>query len=180
MKERLSSLGKSLRPSKKKILPIVIAIVVTLILSSLISMWLDEVTDFTFPTIGTFRWRGIEGYWDSNLTNKTKACDWGTIWPGASRNVSLYLRSTSNIKTILNLTTGNWTFWDSNNKLVEGMNSSSNHMSLTWNYSGSTIDPGEIVQVTLTLSISRSYDFITYLTAKDITRFSFDILIRTE
>lgn len=172
-----SSFLRFLRFSKKTILVIAAAIIITLIVSSSISIWMSKVTNFTFPTIGTIRFRGVEGYWNKNLTNKTEACDWGTIWPGLSKNLTLYLRSISNIGTTLNLTQENWAFRNSNNDVVAAPTNTTLHMNLTWNYNNTTVQPGEVLQVTLTLSVDRSSDFIEFLIANDVKAFSVDIII---
>jgi hypothetical protein len=44
-------------------------------------------------------------------------------------------------------------------------------------YNGTQINPGEIIQVTLTLSASSSHDFVHYLIANNVKNFSFDIII---
>jgi len=154
--------------SKNKILLITITAVITLIISSIIALWLSKVTKLNIPSLGTIRTLGVEAYWDSDLTNKTQTINWGTIYPGSSQNVTLYIRSISNIETTLNLNTTNW-----------NPTNLSNYMNLTWNYNGTTIHPSEIIQVTLTLSASSSFNFINYLITNNIKQFNFDIIIST-
>lgn len=178
MKNNIASFLKSLRSSKKTILLIVIVSAATLIISSIIAIWLSYLTNINIPTIGTIRTQGVEAYWDSNLTNKTKTYDWGTTWPGTSKNITLYLRSLSNFETTLSLTTGNWTFLSSNNSIVAGPSSATPYMNLTWDYNNTKVRPSEAIRVSLTLSISRSADFVDFLVANDVRKFSVDILIR--
>lgn len=47
--------------------------------------------------------------------------------------------------------------------------SASTHMSLTWDYGGQVIDVGEVVEVTLSLSV--------FDTIERIASFSFDIIV---
>lgn len=180
MKTHSASEAKFPRSSKRKeILLVTVAAVITLIVSAIVSFWLSNTTNLTFPTIGTIRMKGVEGYWDLNLTNKTEEYDWGMISPGASRNVTLYLRSISNIETTLYQATGNWTFWNSGNEIAAGPSNSTPYLYLTWDYDNSTLQPGEIIQITLTLHARSSSEFIEFLVAKDVKAFSFDIQIST-
>ena len=179
MKDAFNSLIKFLRSSKRAILLITITVVTTLVISSIISIWLGKVTYLNVPSLGTIKTLGVEAYWDPDLKNKTETIDWETIWPGTSKNVTLHIRSISNIETTLELRTANWTFRDSNNRTVAGPSDSSPYMNLTWNYNETTVRPDEIVQVTLTLSVDDSSDFIEFLIAKDVKAFSLDIIIST-
>jgi len=169
MKNTFGSFVKFLHSSKRAILLITLTAVITLIISSIISIWLSKVTNLNVPSFGTIRTLGVQGYWDKNLENKTETFDWGTIWPGASKNVTIYLRSISNIETTLYLNTTNW-----------NPTNISDYVNLTWNYDETTIRPNEIIGVTLTLSASSSYSFILYLIANDVKQFSFDIIISTQ
>jgi hypothetical protein len=168
MKNIIDSFLRFLRSSKRKMLLITITIVTTLIISSIIAIWLSKVAHLNIPSLGTIRTLGVEAYWDINLTNKTEAINWGTIWPGSSQNATLYIRSISNLETTLHLNTTNW-----------NPANISNYMNLTWNYNGTTIQPDEIIQVTLTLSASSSFNFINYLITNEVKQFSLDIIIST-
>jgi len=147
---------------------IAITAVITLIVASLISIWLSKVSDLSIPSLGTIKTLGLEAYWDRNLEDKAETFDWGVIRPRTLKNVTLYLRSISNIETTLNLTATNW-----NPANV------SSFLSLSWNYKGTTMHPGEILEVTLTLSASSSYSFLLYLITSDVEEFSFDVIIMT-
>jgi len=76
---------------------------------------------------------------------------------------------------ILKHDTANWTFRDSDGKIVTGPNS--NYLNLTWNYADTPIGPREEIYVSLTLRASSSYSFADYLIANDVRAFSFDIVI---
>lgn len=163
----LNSFVGFLRPSKRTILLVVTTAIITLVVSSIIFVWLDKVMQLHFPTWGTMKTLGVEAYWNRNLENKTESINWGTMRPGSSQDVTLYIQSVSNIETTLHLSTANW------NPTI------SQYMNLTWNYNGTAIRPGEIVEVTLTLVVSSSDEFVLYLVTNDIKQFSFDIIIST-
>lgn len=171
MKEAFDSFTKLLRPSKRTILLITITAVTTLIVSSMISIWLSKVTNLKVPTIGTIKTLGVEAYWDANLTDKIdedEQIDWGTLWVGSSNNITIYLRSISNVEATLYV---NATNWDPANL--------SGYMNLKCPRNGTTVHPGEKIQTTLTLSAPYSSKFISYLIANDVKEFSVDIYIST-
>lgn len=179
IKDRFDSLFKFLRSSRKTILLMTITVVVTLVISSIISVWLSKISNLKIPSVGNIRTQGLEAYWDQDLANKTETLDWGMIRSGASKNVSVYLQSTSNFETTFNLTTGNWTFWNSDNEIAAGPSNSTLHMYLTWDYDNSAVHPGEVRKVTLTLYARLSSEFIEFLIVSDVKAFSFDIHICT-
>ena len=98
----------SLRSSKKTIILILTVATLTLILSSVISILLNENTPLKFPSIGKMKTIGVEAYWKDNLENVTEEINWGIIWVGSSKNVTIYLRSISNVETVLQLNATNW------------------------------------------------------------------------
>ncbi len=177
--DTFDSLTKFLRSSKKTVLLILVVVVITIIISAAVSILLQRTTNLYVPSLGTIKTLGVEAYWDRKLENTTETIDWGTIWPRTSRNVTLHIRSISNIETTLELRTANWTFRDSNNRTVAGPSDSSPYINLTWNYNETTVRPGETVQVTLTLSADHSSDPIEFLITKDVKEFNLDIIIST-
>jgi len=162
----IERLAKLLRSSKKTVLLILLTIIVTIAASTLVSIWLNRFDNLSIPSLGTLQTIGLEAYWDESLQNKAETIDWGTMYVGSRKNVTLYLQSTSNIETTFYLNTTNWI-----------PTNISKYMSLSWNYDGSKINPGDIIQVTITLSTSTSESFINYLITNDVRQFSFDITI---
>jgi len=126
---------------------------------------------------GNMRFLGVEAYWDQGLSNRTETIDWGMVFAGSSRNVTLYIRSISTIETTFELRTANWTLRDSDNRIVIGPSQTSPYMNLTWDYNGKTVYPNEVIQVTLTLSSSSSLDFINIIINNGVKGFDFDIII---
>jgi hypothetical protein len=162
--ERFKSLFGLLHRHKKTLLLIVLVSTTTLVISSAFSIWLSKFHNLTLPAIGTIKTLGVEAYWDPNLENKTEIIDWGTMWPGSTKNVTLYIRSVSNVKTILHLNTS-----DINPAEI------SEYLNLSWNYNGTSLNPNETIQLTLFLSASADKEFSQYLIANDIASFSIDV-----
>jgi hypothetical protein len=161
-----TSLFALLRHHKKNLLLILIVSTVTLLISSAISIWLSNIDNLRIPTVGTIKTIGVEAYWDQNCENRTETFDWETLWPGSTKNITLYIRSVSNIKTTLNLNMSN----------IDPANISE-YLNLSWNYEGTPLNPDETIQVTLSLSASTDKSFIQYLIDNEVTDFSMDIHI---
>jgi len=166
MRSRFRSFIAFLRSSKKTVLLILIVAIASIAITTTISILLSKIEKLHVPSLATIKTIGVEAYWDPNCENKTETIDWGTIWPGLSKNVTFYVRSVSNFEATLNLNATNW------NPV-----NISDYMSLSWSYNETPLNPGEIVQVTLTLSASSSDAFTHFLIANDVKNFTFDIVI---
>ena len=46
----------------------------------------------TIGNVGSIKAINIEVYWDSNCTDEVSTIEWGTLEPGSSRNVTVYVR----------------------------------------------------------------------------------------
>jgi len=97
-------------------------------------------------------------YSDGDCSSNASSVDWGDIEPGSVQNVSLFVRNEGTVAADLFLTTGDWS-----------PSNASEFLTLTWDYSGRTLDLFEIVPITLTLQVSPS--------VSGIKSFSFDIII---
>jgi len=110
------------------------------------------------PCAATVETVGVGVYWDSGCSNRVSSIDWGTAEVGSVKTVTVYIRNEGNAAITLSINTTNWS-----------PSTASKYISLSWNYDGQPIDPNQVIQVTLTLSVSSS---IT-----GISSFSFDIMI---
>jgi hypothetical protein len=175
---RLHSASDFLRLHKKTILLIITVAAITLIVSAVVSIMLDGHSIVSLPSIGNIHTVGVKAYWDTALQNQTTTIDWGTVYPGSSYNVTLYLQSTSNVQTTLTLTTANWTYTNTNNTIVWGPSDSTPYINLTWNYSNETLNPNQTIHTTLTLTTSNTPSFITFLINNSVKQFAMDITIQ--
>jgi len=119
-----------------------------------------EPTEYEIPDIdsGKVRTVGVEMYSDSSLNNPLSSIDWGTLEPGANKNVECYIQNTGKTATILTLETGNWTPPET-----------ATYITLTWDYNGQTLKIDEMIRITLILTISGNI--------QGVTGFFFDIII---
>jgi len=97
-------------------------------------------------------------YEDPECSSRVPSVDWGVLEPGSTKNVIVYIRNEGTTAITLSLNATNW-----------NPPNASDYMTLDWDYAGQVINPGEVVQVTLTLSVSPSIE--------GITSFIFDIVV---
>ena len=115
-------------------------------------------TTKTVVNVSAVEANGVGVYWDSNCSDIVEEIPWGTLNPGSVKNVPVYIQNREAEPMYLILSTTNW------NPL-----NASDFLELTWNYTAWRMNPGEVLQITLTLSVSR------YI--QGISSFSFDILV---
>jgi len=127
-------------------------------LSTLTQVMSSMQTNMNISNTGSVKTVGVGVYWDSGLTNKVSSIDWGMLEPGSNVTKTVYIRNEGNAAATLSMATSNW-----------NPSNTSNYLTLTWNYSGQTLNVNEAVQVKLTLTASSSI--------AGITSFSFDITI---
>jgi len=177
-KEILSAIARIARERRKAIL-IVIGVTALILAAIPIASWVNIATDYSFPSAGYIRTTGVKAYWDSVLQNETKKIQWGTLYIGSKNNVTVYLRSISNVNTTLAIETQNWTFFGSNNISIPEPTDRQSYMYLSWNYTNAIIQPNQVLPVTLTLVLEDNMTFIEFLIQNDIKAFNFDIRIYT-
>ena len=165
MKKIIYSFISYLHSLKKTILLTLIVSVLSISITTTISIMLGNIDNLSISSFGNIRTIGVEAYWDSNCENKTETIDWGTICPGSSQNVTLYIRNVSNIKTTLHLN-------------ISDLNPAdiSEYINLSWDYEGSSLNPKGIIRVSLILSAADE-SFIHYVVANNIKDFSITIHI---
>jgi hypothetical protein len=100
----------------------------------------------------------IDVYSNSACTTVLNEVAWGTITAGGQSTETIYVKNNGSTNVILSLSTENW------NPV-----STSNYMSLSWNYNGGVLQPGQVMMLRLTLTTS--------LNCPAISNFGFDIVI---
>jgi hypothetical protein len=111
----------------------------------------------TVPSSASIRGVGVGVYWNSACTNQTSSINWGMLDPGTSETMTIYIRNEGNTRITLSDTTQNW-----------NPSASSSYVTMNWDYSGQTLNPNQVLTVSLTLSVSSTISNITSLTF-DIT-----------
>ena len=121
-------------------------------------------SDVHVPGLATIKTLEVEIYWDANGVNKRETMNWGEIEPWTSTNTIAYIKSASNFVVTLTFSLTDW-------NPVE----ISDYLTISWDYNGTLIEPGEIIPVTTTLSASSSDAFIDYLVDNEIKNFDASI-----
>ena len=101
---------------------------------------------------------GIGVYSNVQGTTPLTSVSWGTLQPGGSQIVTVYIKNEGDSATTLSLETSNWSPTDAET-----------YLGFSWNYNGYPINPDAVVQITLTISVASNIE--------GITNFSFDITI---
>ena len=97
-------------------------------------------------------------YEEAECTTEVSSINWGDLEPGASNNITVYIKNLGTSETTLYLSTQNWS-----------PSEAQNYLSIDWDYDDSPLDSDAILPVQLTITVS------TDIT--DIDTFSFEIII---
>jgi len=112
----------------------------------------------TLSSSGSVKAINVEVYWDFEGTQTVDVVDWGLPGPGDTVNRSMFVKNSGNAPMNLSLTTASWTPAEAESYLFP-----------SWNAEELSINPDEMVMVTLTLEVSED--------VTGITDFSFTIII---
>lgn len=168
-----------LRRHGKIILLIIFVSMMTILLNMVVSIWLSRFHNLHIPSLGTIKVIDVKAYdGDIIVTQDQKQyIDWGTVCPGLLVNRSLYIKSQSNVPITLNVSILNLRLLNSNGEDVTDKLPIKEPLSLTWNYSGTPLNPGQEIYVILTIRASTDPQFYEYLIYYGVKEFKFDILI---
>jgi hypothetical protein len=145
--------------SKKVVLKALLTVFLCALALSIVGIALSLVqTSKSFSSVGTVKGVGVGIYWDSACTNMTSSINWGTVDPGSSKLVTLYVRNEGNTPITLSKTETNWT-----------PSNAINYITLTWNYANQTLSYNTALQISLKLAVSS--------VVSGITSFTFDTTI---
>jgi len=163
---QLHSFFVFLKSSYKILFLVAIVAIISVASTTLVSILLSESdSDVYLPSLGTIKTIDVEIYRDPDGENKIETLSWDEIKTGTV-NTTIYVKSVSNFIVTLNLNLTDW-----------NPDAISDYITISWDYNGTRLNPGEIIPVTMTLSASSSDDFINYLVSNEIRRFDLVIHI---
>ena len=110
------------------------------------------------PSSGNIAAINVGIYSDFACSQKLESLDWGDIAPGELVNKTIYLKNTGNTMITLSMTANNWNPPDANGPIT-----------LTWNQEGTELNPSEVMNATLTLTVKEDIS--------GVATFSVEILI---
>jgi hypothetical protein len=105
---------------------------------------------------------GVSIFSDSGCTQNATSLNWGSITPGCTSNLTLWVKNTCSSNVQLSLNTTNWF------PLL-----ASEQMTLTWDQAGKILVPNEVIQAVLVLAVSSSID-------SNISDFNFGVDIQCD
>jgi hypothetical protein len=141
----------------KNILPILIALFLigTIVYAA--------ATQFAFNNNGSVVVNlEVTGYTDASSTTVVELVEWGPINVGDSATELIYINSTSNVPVTLSLLTADW--------LPVGADT---YITVTWDLEGVVINPAEILEATVTLTVEPDaeggdFSFTTVINAEEV------------
>ena len=139
-------------------------VLVCLISAALITIAVSTSMDAIIQNSGRITLVGLEAYGGDISSANSIAL--GEILLGSSKDVSFYLRSVSNVPTILEFSVTNWK--------PDGLKQ---FFLISWNYNGKVVAPNEELFVRITLNAVPSPEFVDYLISSQTASFSFDLSI---
>ncbi|MCW4034989.1 MAG: hypothetical protein NWF03_06455 [Candidatus Bathyarchaeota archaeon] len=160
----LGSFFDTLKKSKKIILLMVIVAVVSIGGTSLISIMLSRTQNIYVPSLGFIKTIEVEAYSDANCNNLMEQIEWDQITPGESTVNTLYIKSVSNFEIVLTIDIREWSPAEM-----------ADYITITTDYDGQRLSPGEIIQIQMSLSTVDSKEFKEYLVENEVQQFSVDI-----
>jgi len=144
--------------ASKMLFPLaLIVIIIALPILTLTSTGLLSV-NLLLPASGDVTAINVGVYSNSACTNELTSVDWGTVSPGNSEEMTIYLKNTGNAQITLSVTTNNW-----------APASADGPITFSWNRENAKLNPDQVISATLTLSISEGI--------VGISHFSFGIVI---
>lgn len=120
-----------------------------------------DQTYTTFSNSGSIQIQStaeINIYQDYFCQYELTSVSWGTLEPGESQTVEIYVRNDGNTATTLSFITDSWS-----------PTNAGQYMDIDWNYAGTAIDPDGVRRITLTLTVASNIE--------GIENFSFDLTV---
>ena len=140
---------------------LLVLIIYTVSLSVVSQAFPQNQQTATFSSTGSIQIQtsiGISVYSDFQCEYELNSVSWGTLQPEGTKEIVCFIRNEGNTPVLLSLETTNWQ-----------PASAANYLDLSWDYGDVALDPEDIVQITLLLSVSPNIE--------GITDFGFDITI---
>ena len=171
---KLSFLGNLLKLSYKTVILLVLVAVVSVAASALIALSLsDSGSEIYIPSVATIKTIGVETYWDQNGASKAETLSWDEIklekveWDQITMepvDTTVYVKSVSNFRVTMDIFLSDWSPTEI-----------SDYLTVSWDYAGAEMDPGEIIPVKITLSAPSTDTFIDYVLDNEINSFEVSI-----
>ena len=128
---------------------VVVACLVGAVLGSALTFAVLQ-RSYSIPTNGMVIGVNVGVFADASATQNATAISWGSMYPGESVNRTVFVKNTGNAPITLSMNTINWA--------PSGVNGS---IAVAWNREGASLNAGQLVAATLTLSVSPNISGVT-------------------
>jgi archaellum component FlaG (FlaF/FlaG flagellin family) len=115
----------------------------------------------TLSSSGVVASANIGVYSDQACTQSLTSISWGTCYPSSNATAVIYVKNLGTVNEALTVQAANWS-----------PSTASTYLTLTSDYSGQSLTPGQVLKVTFTLRVSSG---IT-----GITSFSFNVVLTSQ
>lgn len=136
---------------------VAIGLILTVAAAGVLSSSQTVRTAGTLTTVQTSVNIGV--YSNSACSQNASVVDWGSLGPGDTTTKTVWVKNAGTANATLSMATDTWLPTNADQSI-----------SLTWNQEGKVLAPNQVVQATLTLTVSSSI-------SSSITSFSFNIQI---
>jgi hypothetical protein len=118
---------------------VVIAIATTGIFLTLVTAGI--IATQTIPSNGTITTVNVGVYSNINCTENCTAINWGSLYPGNSTSITVYVKNTGTVPITLTMNANNW-----------NPTNADDYLTIEWNQQNTELDVGESVAANLTLT----------------------------
>ena len=129
--------------SKRRFLLRVVIIIACCVIFGVCEPTFSRVIRNNSSRRGSVRGVGVGVYSDSQCVNALNFINWGQLEPAASESLTCYVRNEGRTAGFLSLSEMDW-----------NPSNASRFVSLHWNYTDGLLYPGQVADITLTLTLS--------------------------
>lgn len=133
------------------------AIVNVLFLSTISAQLFVKTDIYNYGSI-QIQTEGVTAYTDASATTVLSEMAWGSITPGGSNSITIYIKNEGTTPLTLSGDVINW-----------NPTNAPDYISIKWDYNGQTIAPNQVIQLTITLTVSPNIS--------GISNFNFELTI---
>ena len=118
----------------------------TITLLLVMQVYPADQTSVALPTTGSIMAsEGIGLYTNYACTMPKTSIEWGNLEKGGSTYVTIYIKNEGDSPLTLGLTTSDWT-----------PSNADDYITISWNYNNQPLNPNQVTQVTITLSVDEN------------------------
>jgi len=134
-----------LMPRKETVMTGSILILITYTITLLLVMQVYPAgqTSISLSSSGSIKTtEGLSVYSNLACTTPKTSIEWGELEKGGNSNVIIYVRNEGDSPLTLSLVTSDW-----------NPSSAADFLNISWNYNNQPLNPDQVVQITLTLTV---------------------------